>query len=141
MKISRGTTRMTILIGGLAFKLPILGRSLKHFVKGWLGNLDESNIWWELKYDSFGDQLCPIYFSLFGLVNVMKRANPVTIEFNKQSILQEFKDISKLVSVDVCSGWRNFGIINGKLVLVDYATNRESGDECSDCDQDCILKN
>ena len=138
MKISKGTTRVTILIGKLAFKIPILNRSVKHFVKGWLGNLDEREIWRTTKES----QLCPILFSFMGLINVMKRAQPAVGPFDKQKILHEFDRIIDLdIHVDVCSGWKNFGYIGTKLVLLDYATCRESNDQCSDCDENCILKN
>jgi hypothetical protein len=133
--IKRGTTRITILLGKWAFKVPIMNRSLKHFVKGWLGNVDERDIWRE----EGNDMLCPVTWSLFGLINVMPRATPITGKFNKQEILNKFKDAG--ASIDVCSGWKNFGIVRGELVMLDYATCRESSDECSDCDDDCVLKN
>lgn len=137
MKISRGTTRITILTGNLAFKIPILNRSLKHFAKGWLGNIDERNLWRETKHK----KLCPIYFSFFGLVNIMKRATPIKeVPFSKQFMLKYFQELD--IHIDVCSGWKNFGYINGlSMVITDYAANRESGEFCSDCDKDCILKN
>lgn len=154
--IKRGTTRITVLLGDFAIKIPILNRSLKHFVKGWLGNVDERDAWKrfakEHNYKSFQERtvmtgattiekLCPIYFSLFGLLNIMPRAKPVKDkEFKKQWALEHFKDCG--VHIDVCSGWKNFGYISGypNPVLLDYATCRESNEYCSDCDNDCILK-
>lgn len=138
MKISRGTTRVTLLIGKFAFKIPILNRSVKHFVKGWLGNIDE-NVYWKKTHNQ---KLCPIYFSLFGLVNIMPKADKVDYsasEFDKRVILDYFSDCD--VNIDVCSGWRNYGMYKGELVMIDYAADRESGDQCSDCDNECILKN
>src|ERR1700676_3347465 len=137
MKIKRGTTRITILTGKFAIKIPILNRSLKHFVKGWLGNVDERDIWKQSK----NNKHCPVYFSFFGLFNIMPKAKQFENEqFDKQWILNFFKDVD--IHVDVCSGWKNFGFINDvkNIVILDYATCRESSDECSDCDNNCILK-
>lgn len=136
MKILKGTTRMTILTKKYAFKIPIINRSLKHFIKGWLGNIDESNLWKTNKVD----KLCPVLFSFFGLVNIMPKVEKSNIiEFDKQYILNYFSDLN--IHIDVCSGWKNFGYLNNKLVILDYANNRESGEYCSDCDHNCILKN
>lgn len=136
MKVKRGTTRITIIIGKLAFKIPILNRSLKHFAKGWLGNIDERNTWATNK----NKKLCPIYFSILGLINVMPAIIPITdSKFDKQWALNQFKDLG--IHVDVCSGWKNFGYYKERIVIIDYATCRESSENCSDCDDDCILKN
>ena len=125
MKISKGTTRIVIFIGKLAFKIPILNKSLTYFIKGWLGNVDERNIWRDKK----DRKLCPIYFSLFGLVNIMPRALPITDQkFNKQWIIELFKELD--IQVDVCNGWKNFGYIDTRIVIIDYATCRESTDAC-----------
>lgn len=137
MKIKYGTTRITILIGNFALKTPIVTRSIKHFVKGWLGNIDERDIWKKSRHP----KLCPVYFSFFGLINVMPRAQSLPGQkFSKQFFLSYFKDVG--VHVDVCSGWKNFGYLEEELypVILDYATCRESSEYCSDCDKDCILK-
>ena len=137
MLIKRGTTRITLILGNWAIKIPILNRSLKHFVKGWLGNIDERNIWRKTKHT----QLCPIYFSVFGLINVMPRAIPIyeTLwKFDKQWAFRTFNNVP--VDLDVCSGWKNFGYVNGSIVVLDYAVCRESSEFCSDCDNNCILK-
>ncbi len=139
MKIKHGTTRSVILLGKYAFKIPILNRSLKHFVKGWIGNIDERNTWNEFP----NDKLCPVYFSVFGLINVMPKTQPVnesTYKFDKQWALTYFKDCN--IHIDVCSGWKNFGYIGKSQtpVIIDYAICRESNEYCSDCDDDCILK-
>lgn len=138
MKFKSGTTRITILIGRLAFKIPIMN-SLKYFVKGWLGNIDERDAW--KNYDKKGKLLCPVYFSLAGLINIMPKAEPVVnIDFDKQWALNFYKDAG--VHIDVCSGWKNFGYIKNvhQPVLLDYATCRESNEYCSGCDHNCTIK-
>ena len=138
MQIKRGTTRITILTKKYAFKIPILNRTLKDFIKGWLGNIDERNIWRQTK----DKRLCPVYVSFFGLINVMPVVSKnEDIEFNSHIIDYIYYHFDGLpIYIDICSGWKNFGYLNGILVITDYAHNRESGINCSDCDNNCLLQ-
>ena len=133
MKLKKGTSRMTLLIGKYAFKMPITTRTLKHFVKGWLGNIDEVYLWKKLRHE----KMCPIYFSFLGLINIMPRAKSANYtEFDPNWAVEYFKELP--FEIDVCAGWSNFGYYKTNLVITDYAIGRTSTEHCSDCDGDCL---
>lgn len=135
--IKKGTTRMALLIGSFAFKFPIVTRDLKHFVKGWLYNIDERNRWRKLR----DRRLCPVYISVFGIINVMPRIRPVLgwdFEGKIPYLMKRFDTLP--FEVDYCAQWNNFGFLPNvdEPVLIDYGANRTSTEHCSDCDGDCI---
>lgn len=79
----------------------------------------------------------PTIFSLLGVMNVMYRVGTIDGDFDKRWLLAYFKGAD--VHVDVCSGWKNFGLYKGRLVLSDYAVCRESSEKCPTCDGKCYL--
>ena len=109
-----GTTRTTILIGNLAFKIPKLTKNhfynrFQYFLQGWLSNLNE-NIWYN---SEIYDYLCPVKFSFYGLVLIMPRTTPITVvEFSKLTRSDYFGAVE----------WKrdSFGKLNNKIVIVDY---------------------
>lgn len=125
-----GTTRIVWLIGNYAIKFPRIyhkfkGHRWKMFLRGILANLDE-NFWWKCAYKK--DKLCPVKFMFpLGLILVMKRAEPLTEnEYNSLNI-NEFKDLpmdNKII---------NFGKIEGRVVLIDYADSKYLCSDCSNC--------
>lgn len=117
--LKRGITREVFLIGKYAFKLPSV-RNWWLFLEGLQCNMNEK----ERQYCS--DQFCPIVFSLpGGFLNVMKRCTPLKVydyeEMNKVFYLSketEEGNVHRYVENKQCS----FGILNGKLVAVDYGS-------------------
>lgn len=73
-----GTTRTVYLIGNIAIKIPSR-YSLKHFLYGWLGNIQENT------FNGLNVKLCPVKCSiLYGLIVVMPKCTPI----NQRSIFQ-----------------------------------------------------
>lgn len=132
-----GSTRAVLLIGKLAIKVPIFWKGVKIFVKGWIGNIDERDLYRKLAGEHVQTKLAPVKFSMLGLINIMTKASPYkfdpknTDEFNAKILLFYFSDVP--IEIDICSRGANLGYINHKLVLVDYATCRESSAECDNC--------
>lgn len=134
MKFEFGTSRTVFIIGKLAFKMPIITKGMKWFLKGWIGNIDEMHRWRKLK----SEKLCPVYFSFWGLINVMPKVRPITFyKFKIEWVKEHFKELP--FEVDIGSGWKNFGYINSSEspVLIDYAISRTSTTHTDDCDGDC----
>lgn len=137
MQVRIGTTRVVVLISRFAVKFPKI--DLRHrkygrriFLKGLLANLEEK-FWYKAYCNS--DKVTKVYFtSLFGFVQVSQRAEPLTKEEydceNMESLFKGYPLDNKI---------ENFGKINGKIVLVDYA---DSTYMCSGCEEriDCLTK-
>ncbi len=128
MKIKKGTTRTVFLIGKYAIKIPRFwhkhnGHKWKTFIRGILANIDE-DFWWKHAIDK--DKLCPIVFkSPLGCILVMLRAQELTDnEYNKDKLNKDF------AGLPLDNKQINFGKINNKIVLIDYADSRYM---CSDC--------
>lgn len=126
MKFGYGSTRTVLLMGSWAIKMPTCVE-WRLFVQGMLANDQEvhlSKLQWP--------QLCPVLFSLpFGLMVVMKRARPLTLE--------EFDEFSRCHSqyireyqlslknpfgeesfIDVEHKLDTFGYLGDQVVAVDY---------------------
>lgn len=133
MEIKHGTFRIVILVGSLAFKVPAPVGSWKgrlhSFLQGWQQNLTER------AYSKLKDEhLCPVYFSLFGLVNVMPRCEPydprhITLD----GVYQKLKED--------CPYWyvvekkpSSFGYFNNYLIALDY------GNDCIALQQDKLYR-
>lgn len=134
MKIERGTTRTVFLVGGYAIKIARIWHKLpqhrwKMFLRGMLANMDEYFCYKFSPIDK-KKKLCPVKFiSPLGLILVMKRAEKCSEEeFNKEAknFFHSFAGLPLDAKIE------NFGIINGELVLIDYADSRYN---CSDCSQ------
>lgn len=132
MIVKRGTTRTVFLIGKYAIKVPRFwhkfgkGHRWKIFLKGTLANLDE-HFWYKCAYKQ--DKLCPVLLkSPLGFLLVMKRAEPLKEEEYDKTI---FSIIFKNLPLD--NKIENFGKIDGKPVLVDYADSKYLCSDCSNC--------
>lgn len=133
MQIKRGSFRIVFLIGRLAFKVPVPSRSWKgrwySFLQGWQQNLCEKAY---AGTDAPG--LCPIYFSFFGLINVMPNCYPLYAEDDAlESLYEDFKR--------KCAYWylvekklTSFGLYKGSWVAVDY------GNDCIALQQDKMYR-
>lgn len=115
MKISqKGTTRITILIGPYAIKIPTY---IEHrlFLKGCVANYDERSYSKHFKnFPKYYNKIAPtIYCSWFGLLSIQLR----TQELNRHLTKREIKRFRTLTS-DLKK--ENFGYLNGRLVCFDY---------------------
>lgn len=134
LKIRKGVTRVVILIGKFAIKFPRGYHSSrtkdplswKWFLRGLLANIDEK-FWWDCTLQK--DKLCKIRIAgPLGLFLIMDRAEPLLeTEYDKEFFEKEFKYLP--LDNKIC----NFGKINDRIVLVDYADSRYLCSDCSDC--------
>lgn len=110
MKVKRGSTRIVILVGKYAVKIPNIVE-WKLFLNGLLGNMRERAYW---RFQTF-PKLCPIVFSIpGGFINIMKRATPLSIE--------EFNDLNWVLfdRIPCERKLSSYGLLEGKIVVVDY---------------------
>ena len=112
--INKGVTRLVILIGNYAIKIPNFTCQHSHFLQGCYAN------WSERQYTKMFRNLpeikkvAPTYFcSWFGLVSVQARV----IELNRH-LTNEEREYFKHQTDDIKSA--NFGFLNGNLVCIDY---------------------
>lgn len=108
-----GTTRITILIGNFAVKIPNI-RSYRLFLCGLLNNLSESLLSRHNNlYEEYGLQLCPVIFSLpGGFMNIMPRAEVCT---NIPHVAR-YQDLPDCIERKPDS----FGYVKNKLMVIDY---------------------
>jgi hypothetical protein len=111
--IKSGYTRLVILIGPFAFKLPHFGRGWRMGLTGMLSNMTEA------KFSTLkSPYLCPVRFSIpGGFLVVMDRAEPLSEEAFEA--LQEegfFGDKFFHAEIKRCS----FGWLKNVTVAVDY---------------------
>ena len=117
MQFRSGQTRMVLLLGRWALKVPHLGNGWKFFLLGMLANENE-RLW-----NGYDDRLCPVLWCApLGLLLCMRRAEP----WNEK----EPPDMPGLPFLDHQP--TNFGILNGKTVSIDYGETIESI-RCPDC--------
>jgi hypothetical protein len=109
-----GVYRRVLLVGGLAIKLPRLGRN--RFSGGMRSNRWEREMWrlWRIKYG--WENLCPVLFAdSFGLMVIMSRAAPVS--WNE--VQAENPDYYPSPT-DEYSKPEDYGRLHGRIVAVDY---------------------
>lgn len=114
-----GCTRIVILIYKYAFKIPNFTYSMDHFLKGCCANWKERNYYKQFnKCDYKGNMVgyvAPSYFcSFFGLIQIQERCKPLGRDLTESE--KEF--YKTLCGTD--SKKENFGVINGKIVCIDY---------------------
>jgi len=112
-----GYSRVVVLVGGIAIKFP-RPTSIKSLAVGFAANLEEALIW--LRFGG-GAGICPVLFWT-PLFSVMQRARMlVEAEYDEADVLSRLS--GRGYRVDVESGRRNFGVVSGEMVTVDYASN------------------
>ena len=106
-----GATRIVLLVGGYAVKLPRLN-TWRTFLNGLLANMQER----EFSLTGW-PELCPVLFSFpGGWLVVMRRARPLTYcEF-------EAVDMRGFGGIPVEGKRDSFGWLDGRIVAVDYGT-------------------
>lgn len=122
MRRAFGTHRTVYLIGKWAIKRPVL-RKWRLFLMGLLANIQEAT------FSATGwPELCPVLFACpGGWFIVMRRAEPLTREqffaLNYAEWIKGGNDLPKgewIVPVE--NKLDSFGIVNGRVVAVDYGT-------------------
>jgi len=116
LQVEVGVSRAVILTRRWAIKIPHPGRSLRMFLIGMIGNMDE-RLW-----SRFDERLCPVrYCAPGGLFLVMPR---VQVVFREDSDLEREDVWLFFDEVPLVQDWNpeNFGLLDGNLVCLDYAT-------------------
>lgn len=116
-EIAYGATRMVFLIGRYAVKVPF-AYSWKHILLGLIANMQE------VEFSRAGwPELCPVVWSIpAGFLVVMRRAAPLTEE-QWDEFLPNIKDgwlVGDDYYVPAESKINNFGLLNGRIVAIDY---------------------
>lgn len=119
MKLVRtGITRDVLLIGRWAIKFPNTRYSWRHFTEGLLANMTEASTWHgysgsidpEARAES--QKLCPVLWSSWGgWIVVMPRVLPMVGTLSTFHVPWFVTDVKE----------DNFGILDGRVVCVDYA--------------------
>lgn len=115
-QIKRGTMRNVLLTRRHAIKFPTFA-SYRAFIEGLRANLEELDLW--RLHQS--ERMCPVIARLpLGTAIVMPRVRPLTqLEFDGLDCI-EFADLENGFSLPIeCKG-DSFGVLNGKIVAVDY---------------------
>lgn len=117
--IRRGCSRTVFLVRTWAIKVPSLAYGFSKFLLGWYSNRTEADRWGWSEY-AIGNVFCPVLGCyLGGLVLVMRRAERVTIaEFDALSAVE----LGPLRAATSDLHEENVGRLDGRLVLVDYAS-------------------
>lgn len=124
MIVRRGITRTVLLVGRWAIKFPSLrahGDGIRGVLWSWTrgvqANLSECD--W-----AGSPGICPVSWSLAGLVNIYPRCDPVIEDLPEQ----DYRSIGFLGPVDPKP--HNVGMLNGRLVWIDYDM---SWNDCRRC--------
>lgn len=115
MQITNGITRTVLLTKNYAIKFPRLrshGEGFRGLLwqicRGILANQSE------LEWSNYSDELCPVLYSMAGIINVYPRVRVATSEeFCKNYKKMKFKTPSDKKS-------SNFGWYKNKFVWIDY---------------------
>lgn len=120
MKVKlNGITRIVILFGSYAIKIPNFTNCHDHFLKGCCANWSERGLTilskkWKDSHH-LKDKIAPtIFCSWFGLVSIQVRVEP--LQFH---LTEEQREDFKCLTTDIKK--ENFGYLNGKMVCIDYA--------------------
>lgn len=119
MKVCRnGVTRLVILLGSRAFKIPRFGYGWKMGLSGLLSNMQER------EWAGADERLCPIVFSTWGgWLVVQRRARPFTDrEWAEFMPRMEAWIEGKEMRVPVETKRDSFGVLDGRIVAVDYGS-------------------
>lgn len=113
---NKGVSRLVLLVGGIAIKVPNLTCNHSNFLKGCNASWNERQYTKSFKgLPEFLDKVTPTLFcSWFGLISIQKRVVELQrdlTEYEKHEFRHQTSDIKK----------ENFGHLNGRLVCIDYA--------------------
>lgn len=117
MKIRNGSSRKVLLLGKFAFKFAY-GNNKFYFKQGMLANKQET---YYSKLDK--ERFAKVYLSFpFGLLNICQRADELTKEQFASFIFEDFSAIYFSIYDIVEFKRDSFGIVNGKIVAIDYGS-------------------
>lgn len=109
-----GRTRVVILVGTIAIKLPKLNNWLQ-FLSGLSANCREYSRWEINK--SANPPLCPVLFSSWGgFLNVMRRVDRTVYDSEWADL--DIKSLNPYTYNDDIP--ENVGYLDGRLVMIDY---------------------
>lgn len=111
--VKRGMSRMVLLIGPWAIKVPSGHNGLRLWVNGWLANLLETERWRSVEHTRSAVFFAPVYVSLAGLLIVMRRETPV-----QRRLTATECDMLPIANLD--NNGHNIGMRGGHLVVFDY---------------------
>ncbi|MDR2527112.1 MAG: hypothetical protein LBC92_04520 [Rickettsiales bacterium] len=126
MQITQGKNRIVIILKRFVIKIPsinltccgatkgIFAMSKYSFMKNLKSNYTEYKVY--KKYGKKYKELCPVWFSLFGLLNIMPKCEPNT-EFVSNTMIKYYRT---LLNDNTLSQTYNVGRYNGKFVIYDY---------------------
>ena len=122
MKINRkGGTRIVLEFKTVVVKIPNFTCQWSHFLKGIIGNIEESRTWkWNSGKFEKGTShlLCPVkWCSVGGWILVMEKVDEM-INDNNIHLWDCDEHMKHFKGDDTIS---NYGILRGKLVKIDYA--------------------
>lgn len=117
--MKKGVTRIVFLCKNLVIKIPNYQYSMTNFLKGCNANWSERIYYKTFKNAVFKDNMVdfvsPSYFcAWFGLFQIQKRCEPMW---------RDLTDKEKAFFEPLCgtdNKKENFGILNGKIVCIDY---------------------
>ena len=113
--IIQGETRLVIILGSYAIKVPNFLKGYKQFLYGLLSNLQE------VEYQNQSKYLLPVLFHLpFGLATVMPKANILKNNLDQKTYLKITTDIGIYPRVDHKP--ESFGKWKGNIYVIDYGT-------------------
>jgi hypothetical protein len=117
MEVKQGATRYVLLTKWYAIKIPRLSE-WRLCLQGLLANMQET-LWWKgMKHE----KLCPVLFSIpGGFLIVMPRATPLSRTEYVALDFDDFADQEDFV-IPVEDKQDSFGILQGRIVAVDYGT-------------------
>lgn len=120
MRIASGATRIVFIFNRWVLKIPNPTKGWIPFFSGFLANYHEGCVWFG-SYNRVADEktmLCPVLkFDLSGFWLVMRRAetiDPAEID-DYDTFYQPYEKITRDLKLE------NFGRLDGRIVLVDYA--------------------
>lgn len=120
LKISKGASRWVIKIGPLAFKFPYLtsGGSSFGIIHRFACGIKNNRV--ENTYSTSLDDVCPVYYSLLGLVNIVPYCKPLTLEEYEEVNYKKFVEREQY-HIPAEDKPDSFGWYKGKIIAIDYA--------------------
>lgn len=117
MVVKYGVTRTVYVFKHFVVKIPNC-TNYYTFLCGLRANQSEYNWWISLKKTQYEKLIAKVFFNLFGFLLIMKKADDV-FRYYEHKDWEVHKIDYKNITTDIKS--ENFGTIDGRLVLVDYA--------------------
>ena len=112
--VTKGVTRLVLLIGNFAIKIPNFTCQHNHFLHGCYANWSERLYPKMFKNMPEIEKVAPTYFcAWFGLISIQARV----VELDRHLTADE-KQYFEHQTTDIKK--ENFGYLNGRLVCIDY---------------------